>query len=55
MNCVRCNAPTDGYKCDICGVESAEHDPVHGCGGDHCQPKCRRCNEAESRCGCEMQ
>lgn len=52
MNCKTCNGPTDGYKCDVCGAESAAHDPHHGCGADHCMAKCTGCNEAEVKCPC---
>ncbi|MGYP001563454255 len=46
---------TQGYKCDMCGTESAEHDAGHGCGGDHCLAKCSGCGEAETKCSCPAQ
>ena len=42
----------EGYKCDMCGAESKEHDENHSCGGAHCMPKCAMCNEAETKCSC---
>lgn len=53
MECTKCGGPTEGYKCDMCGVEATEHDSGHECGGDHCMPKCTGCNEAETNCACE--
>jgi hypothetical protein len=53
MDCSKCAGPTEGYKCDLCGAESESHDPDHGCGGDHCMPKCAACNEAQVGCSCE--
>lgn len=50
--CTKCSGPTAGYKCDMCGVESAEHDATHACGSDHCMPKCSACNEAQANCSC---
>lgn len=47
-----CNGPTEGYKCDVCGSESAEHDANHEHGGEHCVAKCQTCNEAETKCTC---
>lgn len=52
MNRKTCNGPTAGYTCDACGSESAEHDPQHTCGGDHCMPKRMGRNKAEARCAC---
>jgi len=43
---------TEGYKCDMCGAESATHDANHEHGGDHCMPKCKGCNEAQVKCTC---
>jgi len=50
--CVKCHGTTSGYKCDTCGAESHEHDDHHGCGGDHCMPKCAACSQAEAECSC---
>lgn len=50
--CVTCRKETEGFKCDVCGTESATHDDKHKCGGDHCVPKCRGCGEAETKCIC---
>ncbi|MDP3794759.1 MAG: hypothetical protein Q8R13_02405 [bacterium] len=50
--CKKCGGTTDGYKCDMCGVESHAHDSAHGCGAEHCMPKCGPCNEAEAKCAC---
>ena len=52
MPCSKCEAETDGYKCDVCGSESAEHVEDHPCGGDHCMPKCAACGEAQVKCSC---
>ena len=41
-----------GYKCGVCGAESASHDENHACGADHCMQKCAACNEAEVKCTC---
>lgn len=53
MECLKCGGPCEGYKCDMCGAESLEHDPSHSCGEDHCMPKCTACGEAETKCACE--
>lgn len=50
--CKKCEGPVEGYKCDMCGAEAAEHDANHACGSDHCMHKCSGCNEAEAKCGC---
>lgn len=50
--CKTCNGKTAGFKCDICGVEAKKHDQNHGCGGEHCMPKCAGCDEAEVNCSC---
>lgn len=52
MACKTCGGETDGFKCDMCGAEAAEHDGAHSCGADHCMPKCKACNEAEAKCSC---
>lgn len=52
MKCSKCGKDAAGYKCDMCGAESAEHDATHACGGDHCMPKCTDCNEAQEKCSC---
>ena len=52
MNCKKCEGPTDGYKCDMCGEESLARVETHACGGSHCVPKCKKCSEAESKCTC---
>jgi len=51
-NCKICGGETNSYKCDMCGEESITHDENHGCGGEHCMPKCAGCNEAEIKCTC---
>lgn len=53
MECKTCKGPTDGFKCDMCGEESATHKEDHACGGPHCMPKCKPCNEAEAKCTCK--
>lgn len=50
--CQKCGMDAEGYKCDMCGVESQEHDSNHDCGGDHCLLKCSGCGEAETNCSC---
>lgn len=52
MECKNCSGSTEGYKCDMCGAESENHDDKHVCGGDHCVAKCSSCNEAETKCIC---
>ncbi len=54
MTCSKCGKTADGYKCEVCGAESAEHDPAHVCGGDHYVIKCSGCNEAHTKCTCEI-
>jgi len=51
-NCAKCGMECEGFKCDECGEECAEHDANHSCGADHCMPKCKGCNEAEAKCAC---
>lgn len=53
ITCAVCLGLTSGYKCAMCGEESASRDPGHACGGEHCIPKCVDCNQAEARCVCE--
>lgn len=50
--CSKCGMGAEGFKCDSCGAESAEHDPQHACGGDHCMPKCKGCGQAQVKCPC---
>lgn len=50
--CSTCSMDTAGYKCAVCGEESATHDATHPCGGENCQPKCVGCNQADSKCSC---
>ncbi len=53
--CKKCGKAADSqmpYKCDVCGAESKEHDPNHGCGGDHCVVKCSGCEKSETQCTC---
>lgn len=50
--CTKCGQHTAGFKCDMCGAQSDEHDDKHPCGGDHCVAKCVACNEAETKCTC---
>lgn len=52
MGCKKCGGATEGFKCDMCGTEAAEHDDKHSCGGEHCMSKCKACNEAEAKCIC---
>lgn len=52
MTCSKCGGETDGYKCDMCGIESAKHIPTHKCGGEHCMPKCKACSQAQVKCPC---
>jgi hypothetical protein len=51
-NCRKCGGATKGYKCDMCGALSSEHDPKHACGGSHCVQMCDKCSEAETKCRC---
>ena len=51
-NCSKCGKDTEGYKCDMCGAESVEHNSSHSCGGDHCMPKCKGCAQAQAKCSC---
>lgn len=50
--CDQCGGATKGFKCDVCGAESAVHVEAHGCGGAHCMPKCAGCYEAVVLCEC---
>ncbi len=50
--CTKCSGPTEGFKCDICGVEAEVHVEDHECGGEHCMPKCKGCGEAQVKCTC---
>ena len=50
--CKKCGMKADGYKCELCGVESKNHDPNHVCGGAHCVLKCSGCGQAETKCTC---
>jgi len=56
MKCAKCNMDAKGWKCAICGEESANHDQSHKHGEPpsdrHCMPKCTDCNEAEVHCSC---
>lgn len=52
MECSKCGGSAVGFKCDQCGAEAAAHDANHGCGGDHCMPKCTGCDEAQAKCAC---
>lgn len=55
--CAKCSGATAGYKCAICGDESAHHVPEHRHGEPesdrHVMPKCEKCGEAEVFCTCE--
>lgn len=53
MVCAKCGGATEGYKCDVCGEESATHKENHRCGGSHCVAKCKECGQAETKCACE--
>lgn len=56
MKCAKCGMEPEGFKCAICGAESADHDVNHKHGEPasdrHCMPKCKGCNEAEVHCSC---
>lgn len=52
MKCKTCSGPTEGYKCDKCGMEAARHVEAHKCGSKHCMPKCAGCGQAEVLCRC---
>lgn len=64
MQCIKCGQDTQGYKCNICGAESSEHDDKHGLsddgrpkadhprGAEHCMSKCVGCGQAEVNCPC---
>ena len=52
MACKKCSGATEGYKCDVCGEESKEHNETHRCGGEHCVQKCAACKQAETKCTC---
>lgn len=56
MKCAKCNMEAGGWKCAVCGAESAEHDPnhVHGepASDRHCMPMCTGCSQAEVHCTC---
>lgn len=54
VECKTCSGPTEGFKCDGCGEESAELDESHSCGAEHCMPKCTGCGEAEVKCSCKQ-
>ena len=48
--CKTCGKDAEDHKCADCGAESKEHDEMHACGGDRCQPKCVEGSEAEENC-----
>ena len=52
--CSKCGMETEGYKCEMCGAESAHHDDNHGCGSEHCVAKCNGCGQAGTveKCTC---
>lgn len=51
-SCKQCGGATNGYKCDLCGVESKEQESKHDCGKEHSMPKCQACGQAEAVCKC---
>ncbi len=51
--CSKCGMETEGFKCDMCGAESATHDEQHEHGGEHCMPKCKACGQAQVKCTCQ--
>lgn len=51
--CKKCGKEGEGYKCDLCGAESQEHDHNHSCGGEHCVCKCSGCHKTQTHCDCE--
>ena len=48
--CKNCNGPTEGFKCDVCPLDSPVHLSDHECGGEHLVPRCSRSGQAETRC-----
>lgn len=50
--CKTCGKNANGHKCADCGAVAEEHDEMHACGGDRCQPMCAECTEAEENCTC---
>lgn len=52
MTCKHCQGEVSGYKCDVCGATSSEHDANHACGGEHCLAMCAACSQAETKCTC---
>ena len=54
MQCPKCNNAVEGWKCAICGVESAEHDSnhTHEESDRHCTLKCKKCGKADVHCSC---
>lgn len=56
MKCAKCGMNVSGWKCAICGEESAEHDANHRHGEPasdrYCMLKCTGCGQAEVLCTC---
>lgn len=54
MQCPKCSGETDGWKCAICGSESAQHDDNHKHAGSdrYCTMKCKACSQADVHCTC---
>ncbi len=50
--CAKCAGPAEGYRCDMCGEESAVFKENHSCGAHHWMPKCTACGQAEANCIC---
>jgi len=50
--CIKCNGPTEGFKCDICGSDAEVRLEDHKCGGEHCMPKYKSREEAQVKCVC---
>jgi len=54
MQCPKCNGEVDGWKCAVCGSESAEHDDnhKHADSDRYCTMKCKACGQADVHCSC---
>lgn len=54
MKCPKCSGETEGWKCAICGAESATHDPNHKHeeSDRYCTMKCKACQKADVLCTC---
>ncbi len=54
MQCPKCGGETEGWKCAICGAESATHDSnhKHADSDRYCTMKCKACAQADVLCTC---